>query len=55
MPDGRFLSLPPGDRKEALLYAEAASGVSAELLEKDVWVVSVLGALFRQRYAGALS
>lgn len=55
MPDGRFVSLPPDDRKEALLHVQAVSGVPADLLEKDVWVVSALGTLFRQDYAGALS
>lgn len=41
-----FLALPPADRADALRVAADASGRPAVLLEKDVWVVWVLNALF---------
>ena len=41
-----FLSLPPGERKEALAVAADRSGRPAHLLEKDVWVVWALQTLF---------
>lgn len=41
-----FLSLPPKDRREILGIAASASGRPAHLLEKDVWVVWALAALF---------
>lgn len=41
-----FLKLAPGERADALRVAADASGRPAELLEKDVWVVWVLNALF---------
>ena len=41
-----FLSLPVDDRREALSVAADRSGRAAHLLEKDVWVVWGLAALF---------
>ena len=41
-----FLSLPDAERREALEFAAARSGRPAHLLEKDVWVVWALGAVF---------
>ncbi len=41
-----FLALAPGDRREALETAASASGRPPHLLEKDVWVVWTLAALF---------
>ena len=45
MPDS-FLRLSPATRSEALAFAEDASGRPADILEKDVWVVWALSALF---------
>lgn len=42
-----FLSLSPDEQREALEVAAAQSGRPAHLLEKDVWVVWALDALFR--------
>lgn len=41
-----FLALAPNERAEALRVAADASGRPADLLEKDVWVVWALSALF---------
>lgn len=41
-----FFSLPREDQREALEYARAESGRPAHLLEKDLWVVWALRALF---------
>ena len=41
-----LLGLGEGDRREALLVAADRTGRPAYLLEKDVWVVWTLGALF---------
>ena len=41
-----FQSLPAGDRRAALRAAQEASGRRAFLLEKDIWVVQTLRALF---------
>lgn len=41
-----FLSLPGDEQCEALEFAAARSGRPAHLLEKDVWVVASLAALF---------
>jgi Nucleotidyl transferase AbiEii toxin, Type IV TA system len=41
-----FFSLPTGDRREALEYARDQTGRPAHLLEKDIWVVWTLRALF---------
>ncbi|HEV3049735.1 MAG TPA: nucleotidyl transferase AbiEii/AbiGii toxin family protein [Longimicrobium sp.] len=45
-----FLSLAPDERAEALRVAADASGRPAELLEKDVWVVWTLDALFSSSF-----
>jgi hypothetical protein len=50
MPE-RFFSLSTDDRKEALEVAASQSGRPAYLLEKDVWVVWTLGALFDSPFA----
>jgi hypothetical protein len=42
----RFVDLDAGERGEALRVATERSGRPADLLEKDVWVVWVLAALF---------
>ena len=42
----RFLNLSDAERQEALGVAASNSGRPAHLLEKDVWVVWCLGALF---------
>ena len=41
-----FFSLTREDQREALEYARAESGRPAHLLEKDLWVVWALRALF---------
>ena len=41
-----FLGLGEHDRKDALLHAASLTGRPAYLLEKDVWVVWTLGAMF---------
>jgi hypothetical protein len=46
-----FLNLSLADRKEALEAAAFQSGRPAYLLEKDVWVVWTLSALFRSPFA----
>lgn len=53
MPD-KFLDLSKGDQKQALGVASTKSGRPSHLLEKDVWVVWALGALFASPYAGSL-
>lgn len=44
-----FLALSPSDRREALETAASVSGRPPHLLEKDVWVVWALAALFESR------
>ena len=46
MPE-RYFDLSPSDRKDLLETAAERSGRSPHLLEKDVWVVWALSALFR--------
>ncbi len=46
MPE-KFLKLSASDRREALAVAAAASGRPLHLLDKDVWLVWLLDALFR--------
>lgn len=41
-----FFDLSPGDQREAMEYAREKTGRPAHLLEKDVWVVWTLRALF---------
>lgn len=50
-----FFDLPLQDRADALEVAAGQAGRSAELLEKDVWVVWTLAALFRAPFADALT
>ena len=49
-----FLQLPEPDRKRALTVAATASRRPARLLEKDVWMVWCLRALFESPIAGDL-
>ena len=50
-----FLHLSPTDRADALEVAAVELGRPAGLLEKDVWVVWALDALFRQDFGSALT
>jgi hypothetical protein len=50
MPDQPFLHLPKDQRAEALAVAANASGRPDNILEKDVWVVWVLNALFDSHF-----
>jgi len=50
-----YFSLSRPDRKEALQAASARIGSPAYLLEKDVWVVWTLSALFQSEIAPALT
>lgn len=54
MPD-YFFNLSPEDQREALEYARAQSGRPTHLLEKDIWVVWTLGALFESPLAADLT
>jgi len=42
------------DRSDALILPERISGQKAHLLEKDIWVVATLRALFDASFAGHL-
>lgn len=53
MPD-TFLDLSKEDQREALGVASTKSGRPSHLLEKDIWVVWALGALFASPYADSL-
>ena len=53
MPDA-FFALSPADRRDALEVAAARSGRAVHLLEKDVWVVWALNALFESDFADHL-
>ena len=44
--DDQYLELGPGDRREVLEFAASESSRSANLLEKDIWVVWALQTLF---------
>lgn len=46
-----FLQLPLDERREALAVAAASSGRPMHLLDKDVWVVWVLEAIFQASFA----
>ena len=46
MADTPFQSLPAGDRRDALAVAERQGSRRAHLLEKDIWIVQVLHAVF---------
>lgn len=50
-----FLGLPSPDRAEALAVAAERSGRPASILEKDVWVVFCLAALFDSNQGAHLS
>ena len=50
-----FFDLSKKDRREALAYGRAETGRPAHLLEKDVWVVWVLRALFESPLATDLT
>ena len=54
MGDTRFQSLPADDRRDALEVAERLGSPRAYLLEKDIWVVQVLDALFRASFGREL-
>lgn len=49
-----FFVLSPQDRQDALQVAASRSGRAAHLLEKDIWVVWTLSALFDAPFAGDL-
>ncbi len=53
MPDA-FFALSPADRRDALEVAAGRSGRAVHLLEKDVWVVWTLNALFESDFADHL-
>jgi len=54
MPEA-FLRLPPGEQREALEVASDRSGRPTHLLEKDVWVVWALGAVFDTPFGNHLA
>jgi len=49
-----FFALSSADRRDALEVAAARSGRAVHLLEKDVWVVWTLNALFESDFADDL-
>jgi hypothetical protein len=49
-----FFSLSRNDQREALLVAASRSGRAAHLLEKDIWVVWTLRALYPSEFASHL-
>ena len=55
MAETRYLSLSVGDRRDALRVAEAGSPHRAFLLEKDIWVVATLHALFEAPFGKDLA
>ena len=54
MAEASFQSFPAKDRRDALEVAEGLSGRRAYLLEKDIWVVEILRALFDAPFGGDL-
>ena len=54
MPEAPFQSLSAEDRRYALRLVQARSGRPAHLLEKDIWVVEVLDALFSASFGREL-
>ena len=54
MPEA-FLGLPPAEQREALAVASDRSGRPVHLLEKDVWVVWALGAVFDSPFGNHLA
>ena len=55
MAETRFQDLSADDRRDALEVTERNSSHKAHLLEKDVWVVATLGALFDAPFASHLT
>ena len=55
MPDTLFQSLRTKDRLGSLRFAAEKSGVQANLLEKDVWVVQVLATMFNSPFGSHLT
>ena len=55
MPDTRFQSLSPDDRRDALEVAASLSGRRAHLLENDIWVVHTLRALMERPFGRDLT
>ena len=55
MAEQAFQNLSPDDRRDALEVAERGGSRKAHLLEKDVWVVAVLGILFDAPFAEHLT
>ena len=51
----RYFALSPSDKKDLLETAAERSGRSPHLLEKDVWVVWILSALFRSGLGSVLT
>ena len=55
MPEEFFQNLATEDRLEALRRAERSSSVQAFILEKDIWIVATLGAIFHAPFADHLT
>lgn len=55
MADVRYQDLPGDDRRDAIEVVERRSGYRAHLLEKDIWIVTTLRALFDAPFAGHLT
>ena len=55
MPDIPFQSLSTKERLDSLRFAAEESGVQANLLEKDIWVVQVLATLFNSTFGNSLT
>ena len=55
MAETRYQELPIDDRRDALEVAERSSSHKAHLLEKDIWVVAALDALFESPFAQHLT
>lgn len=53
--DERFIALSPDDQREVLEQVRQTTGRPTHLLEKDVWVVWALGALFGSPLAADLT
>ncbi len=55
MAETGYQDLSADDRRDALEVAERTGSHKAHLLEKDIWVVATLGALFDAPFAGHLT
>ncbi|MCY4311467.1 MAG: hypothetical protein OXC54_09200 [Rhodospirillaceae bacterium] len=55
MAERGFQNLSSDDRRNALEVVERNSNHKAHLLEKDIWVVATLGALFDAEFADHLT